>query len=263
MKNDIGNTLSKSLRGIATLLSVLLLLNQLAEAATLPFTQTSSSQVPASPVPTSAPTSAPAAPLPASIAAAHTVFLANMGSDANFPASALDSYNAVYAALQSWGRYQMVGSPANADLIFQLQEIAPITDIAGGRGVYNSYPSPAFQLTIVDPKSNVALWTVDSPVTLSRQRKENARWIALGVTNLVSRVKVLASQPLSAAESADLTTAPNLHNGRLALILVSAFVVLGVGSGLLMKHLYDDKVAAHNAALCAQNPFFCNNPAIR
>src|SRR3984957_18385996 len=58
------------------------------------------------------------------------------------------------------GRYKLVNSPEQADLVFQLRNIAPITDATGNHGGVYSVTSPAFQLTILDPKSNIALWTI-------------------------------------------------------------------------------------------------------
>jgi len=185
----------------------------------------------------------PNAPVPTQIAAAHTIFLTNSGADANFPVDETQAYNDVYAAFQSWGHYQFVTSPAQADLIFQLHDIAPITDVTGGRGGVYSLSSPAFQLNIIDPKTNVALWTVTSPVNVAGNKSARARWFALSVSNLVSRVKVLANVPLTPTESADLTTFPKNHTTRNVLILVGVGVGLGVAGALIAHHEFDNNVA--------------------
>src|SRR5271170_6542143 len=52
-----------------------------------------------------------AAPVPSQIQQAQTIFLTNSGSDPNFPIDATKSYNDIYAALQTWGRYKLVNSP--------------------------------------------------------------------------------------------------------------------------------------------------------
>ena len=181
------------------------------------------------------------APVPTQIAAAHTIFLTNSGADANFPVDETQAYNDVYAAFQSWGHYQFVTSPAQADLIFQLHDIAPITDVTGGRGGVYSLSSPAFQLNIIDPKTNVALWTVTSPVNVAGNKSARARWFALSVTNLVSRVKVLANVPLTPTESADLTTFPKNHTTRNVLILVGVAAGLGVAGALIAHHEFDNQ----------------------
>src|SRR5579859_7320611 len=55
----------------------------------------------------------PAAPLPEAIANARKVFLTNGGG------SEL-AYDTFYAGMKDWGRYQIVGSPDDADLIVEL-----------------------------------------------------------------------------------------------------------------------------------------------
>jgi hypothetical protein len=196
---------------------------------------------------------APNAPVPAQIAAAHTVFLTNSGADANFPVDETQAYNDVYAAFQSWGHYQFVASPAQADLIFQLHDVAPITDVTGGRGGVYSLSSPAFQLTIVDPRTNTSLWTVTSPVNVTGSKSTRARWFALSVANLISRVKVLANVPLTPTETADLTTVPKYHGMRTALIVTSVAVGLGVAGALIAiheaKNSQDAFCNAHNIPL--------------
>ena len=154
----------------------------------------------------------------------------------------------MYAALKAWGHYQLVNSPDQADLVFQLHGVAPISGVAGVNGTVASYNSPAFQLTIRDPKSNVALWTITSPVTLTGRARTYARWVSISETNLVSRIKVLAGQPLALAETNDLTTYPKFHTGRNVAILVGAFVGAGVGGGLLLHHFYENGLANQKAS---------------
>jgi len=213
-------------RGIAAVLSLVLLPTQPAHAQINAGTQA---------------TQQANAPVPTQIAAAHTIFLTNSGADANFPVDETQAYNDVYAAFQSWGHYQFVTSPAQADLIFQLHDIAPITDVTGGRGGVYSLSSPAFQLNIIDPKTNVALWTVTSPVNVAGNKSSRAHWFALSVTNLVSRVKVLANVPLTPTESADLITFPKSHTTRNVLILVGVAAGVGVAGALIAHHEFDNQ----------------------
>jgi hypothetical protein len=198
----------------------------------------------------------PAAPVPSQILQAQTIFLTNSGSDPNFPIDATKAYNDIYAALQTWGRYKLVNSPDQADLVFQLRGIAPITDVSGNRGGVYSITSPAFQLTILDPKSNIALWTITSPVDVTGKNQVLARWVSISETNLVSRVKVIADQSLSPDETADLTTVPKYHNARTILIVTGAFAGTAVAGGLIMYHLHENALAnmkASQDAFCTAN----------
>ncbi len=198
----------------------------------------------------------PAAPAPSQIQQAQTIFLANSGSDPNFPIDAAKAYNDIYAALQTWGRYKLVNSPDQADLVFQLKGVAPITDVSGDRGGVYSVTSPAFRITILDPKSNIPLWTITSPVNVTGKNQVLARWVSISETNLVSRVKVVAGQPLSADETADLTTVPNYHRTRTLLIIGGAFVGAAVAGGLILYHEHENALAnmkASQDAFCAAN----------
>jgi hypothetical protein len=199
----------------------------------------------------------PNAPVPAQIATARTVFLTNAGADANFPLDETQAYNSVLASLQSWGHYRFVNMPAQADLVFQLHDIAPITQLTGNRGGVYSVTSPAFQLTVIDPRTNLALWTVTSPVYAAGNKTARERWLALSVANLTSRIKVLAGTPLTPAETASLTQAPKDHRLLFFLILSGVLAGAAIGTGIILKDKYDNNVAKQNAAACASNPVFC------
>jgi hypothetical protein len=252
MKPAASTTLHRALSAISALLSLTILFNQSVHAAT--FHQAAAATQTLQPPPPSQ------APVPIQIAAAHTVFLVNNGADANFPLSAQDAYNRVYSALQAWGHFQLVTSPDQADLVFQLRDIAPVTGVYGDRAGTYAINSPAFQLAIKDPKTNVTLWTINSPVQIAGRKAARARWLDIAVTNLVSRVKVLANQPLDETETAALTTYPHYHGAAFGITLGAILLGSGVAVGLIMKHQFDNKVASQNAALCAQNTFFCNLP---
>ena len=253
MKPAGSTTIHRSLRAISALLSLSILFNQSVHAAT--FHQTpAATQTPQPPPP-------PQAPVPTQIAAAHNIFLVNNGADTNFPLAASDAYNQVYAALQAWGHFQLVTSPDQADLVFQLRGIAPVTGVTGDSHNVYSINSPAFQLAIKDPNTNVTLWTINSPVEVAGNKTARAHWLDIAVTNLVSRVKVLANQPLSEAETADLTTYPHHHGTGFAIAIIAITAGAAVATGLIMRHEFDNKVANQNATLCAQNPFFCTTPA--
>ena len=243
---------TRTLRTISALLSLAILFNQSVHAATF-HQAAAATQTPPAPAPSQA-------PVPTQIAAAHTVFLVNNGVDANFPLAADDAYSQIYAALQAWGHFQLVSAPDQADLVFQLRGIAPVTGVYGDRAGTYAINSPAFQLAIKDPKSNVTLWTINSPVEIAGRKSARTHWLDIAVTNLVSRVKVLANQPLDETETADLATYPHYHGAAFGITLGAILLGAGVATGLIMKHEFDNKVASQNAALCAQNTFFCTTP---
>jgi hypothetical protein len=199
---------------------------------------------------------APSAPVPAQIAAAHTIFLTNGGADANFPLTEGQSYDQVYAALKAWGRFTLVGSAADADLVFNLREIAPITDIVGNRDGTYSLTSPAFSLSIADPKTNSNLWTITSPVTIVGKKEVRAHWTDIAITNLISRTKVLVNQPLTPTESADLVTVPKTHYARTVLLVVGGTVALAAATTLILHHEFENSLANQKKqqdAFCTAN----------
>ena len=67
------------------------------------------------------------APIPAQIVAAKKVFIANGGGDDPgmpdplFSGGSDRPYNQFYASLKSSGKYELVGSPAEADLLFEIR----------------------------------------------------------------------------------------------------------------------------------------------
>jgi hypothetical protein len=81
----------------------------------------------------------PAAPLPAAVTNAKTVFLVNGGG------SSL-AFDAFYAAMKDWGKYQIVGSPEAADLVITLNywvekngsSAVPVTNTYTGQTTYYS-----------------------------------------------------------------------------------------------------------------------------
>ncbi len=67
------------------------------------------------------------APIPVQIVAAQKVFIANGGGDKSGYDAAEHSggpdraYNEFYAVMKAWGRYELVGSPGEADLVFEIR----------------------------------------------------------------------------------------------------------------------------------------------
>ena len=108
----------------------------------------------------SKPTDAPTAPVPAQILSAKKVFIANAGSDqmANydpiFTGGPARAYNQFYAAIKSWGRFNIVGSPADADLLLEVRQEVLTGSSAGKCG----FATPLIHLEIRDPKTGALLW---------------------------------------------------------------------------------------------------------
>lgn len=120
-----------------------------------------------SPLPAETKPAAPA-PVPAPILAAKKIFIANGGWDTPFYYPTLFSggsaraYNQFFAAMKSWGRFEAVPTPSEADLLFQIQFsvfLPPAFRTGDQTGLFNIPPFDAqFRLEIRDPKTNALLW---------------------------------------------------------------------------------------------------------
>ena len=211
-------------RLLPTIACLVLHLNLLAQSTPPLIVPTQTAPVRSAPAPaTATPINTP---VPGQITTAHTVFLANAGNDAAFPIASSETYSTIYQALHTWGRYRLIATPQEADLIFTLRGVDPLTLYGAGRSHVYPYTSPAYELVITDTHSAVPLWTIDSPVDLAGGGNTRARWQAISVTNLVSRLKLLTGENLSSQETADLTTVPK-HHLRLTLAIVAGAAILG------------------------------------
>src|SRR5438477_2792377 len=107
------------------------------------------------------------APLPTQIFTARKVFISNAGGDtAGYYSGGPDrAYNQLYAALRGSGRYELVATPSDAELVFEISFTMPTVaeDVSGGKGFsVSSRPvnDPQFRLAMVDLKTHVLLWTL-------------------------------------------------------------------------------------------------------
>jgi hypothetical protein len=137
----------------------------------------------------------PSAPVPAQIGAARKVFISNAGVDGT---SRLDleriagpdePYNQLYAAMKSWGRYELVAAPADADLVFELRFAAPLTDC--GDKMAANY-ARQLDLAILDARTRFRLWTITQPVEGAKLKGNWEKNFNAGMANLADDIKKLA-----------------------------------------------------------------------
>jgi len=131
-------------------------------------------------------------PVPAQITAAKKVFVSNAGAD---PAEQLFSggdnrpYDDFYAALQTWGRYQLTSAPAGSDLIFKLR----FTNQGTFNGAVAS-SDPTLHLEILDPATGIPLTTIavhfKPKVGLKAARDKN---FDQAIDRLIDAVKQISS----------------------------------------------------------------------
>jgi len=142
---------------------------------------------------------APNAPIPTQIFAAKKVFISNATGELALPPGNPDlTYNEFYSAMKSWDHYQLVGSPTDADLVFEIRftyMIGP-TNVNQGRG--GSGQDFQFRVVILDPKSHVVLWAFSQSIPGSTNKTKNSQLFDQAMSTLVDDVKQLtvrASSP--------------------------------------------------------------------
>lgn len=134
----------------------------------------------------------PAAPLPAAVVNAQKAFLTNGGgSDL--------AYDAFYAAMKNWGKYQLVGSPDEADLIIELAYHVEHdgTRVWSSNNTYNGTTQvhsaqivdPQLLLTIYDAKSKNSLWSTIDHRRLARREKNREKETINSAERLVDELK--------------------------------------------------------------------------
>ena len=144
----------------------------------------------------------PAAPVPPQIAAARKMFISNSGgasfenviSEIVFSGGADRPYNECYAAMKGWGRYELVSSPADADIVLEVSW--DLSDTGLRLPVLGQ-----LRLVLIDPKTHVTLWNLTDYVrgaVLLGNRDKN---FDQAMTTIVNRMKILANQPAAPASA--------------------------------------------------------------
>jgi hypothetical protein len=138
----------------------------------------------------------PPAPLPGAIVAAHKVFLSNGGgSDL--------AYDAFYSAMKSWGKYQIVGSPDDAELIVELSyHVEDMgTRVWSSVNTYNNTTQvhssqiidPKLILTIYDARTKNSLWSTVDHRRLARMEKNREKEMINSAERLVEELRSRSS----------------------------------------------------------------------
>jgi hypothetical protein len=144
----------------------------------------------------------PLAPVPIQIATAKKVFISNAGGQSFetvfeeivFNGGPDRPYNDFYAAMKRWGHYELVSSPADADLVLAVRWV--LSDTGLKLPVIGD-----LQVDILDPKSNVTLWSLREYVrgaVLLGNRDKN---FDHAMKTIVDRTKKLA-EPFRASANA-------------------------------------------------------------
>jgi hypothetical protein len=150
--------------------------------------------------------SMPLAPVPPALLNARTVFISNAGADSGlfphpFSGDPDRAYNEFYSDIEGWGRYQIVTDPSEADVVFELQLIAPSGPSNPNKQNGASDPLPMFRLVIFDRKTHYVLWALTESITVALLQKTHDNNFDLALTTLTLDLKRLAGAPVPAARN--------------------------------------------------------------
>jgi len=140
----------------------------------------------------------PIAPLPAVVVNARKIFLSN-GGGSNF------AYDAFYSKMKEWGKYELVGSPEEADLIVELSYRVEDkgTRVWSSTNTYNNTTQvhstqivdPQLILTIYDAKTKNSLWSETDHRRLARREKNREKETVNSAQRLVDDLKTRVNVP--------------------------------------------------------------------
>ncbi len=113
--------------------------------------------------------------------------------------SKTNAYDALYAAIQSWKNYQLVSSPADADLVLSIRCSAPFISNHDGWKFQHVLASTTWQfqdeITIDDAKTHVLLWTLTVPVRPANLTGTWHKNIASANAALAGQLQALLAPP--------------------------------------------------------------------
>lgn len=139
-----------------------------------------------------------AAPVPAALYTAKKVFISNAGADSGlflhpFTGGGDRAYNQFYSAVKGLGRFDLVATPQDADMVFELRLTTPYAppNQMEQKGV--DYPLPMFRLVIYDRKSHYILWTLTESVQWALLQKTHDHNFDTGLEMLVEKLKTLTT----------------------------------------------------------------------
>jgi len=157
--------------------------------------------------------SAAPAPIPSLILSANKVFIANGGGDESlfdmpqYSGGPDRLYNEFYAAMKSWGRYELVSTPGDADLVFEIRLTTVQPMESAPLGGQNPRYDSQFHLAIRDVKTHETLWGLTEHAQTAILQGNRDRNFELALTAILSELRKIAGPAPATAKNG--TTAPN------------------------------------------------------
>jgi hypothetical protein len=144
---------------------------------------------------------APSAPLPKPIVTAKTAFLVKgPGSDPYLKGGGDLAFDTFYADMKAWGKYQIVDTPDQADIVFELSYSSrqvgtsvwsSTNTYTGATQVYSSPDmDPRVSLNVYDRKTGFVLWSAAEARDTARRRKNREKNLIKAVHDMVSNLRM-------------------------------------------------------------------------
>ncbi len=198
------------------------------------------------------------APVPPQLTSAQTIFVSNGGGSNYFNAFTGGpdrGYSQLYAALQRWGRYQIVDSPSQADLIFEIRSIAPAIDNSGPEELSSISYNPQLILRILDPKTSAVLWTTTANVRAAGRQASRDKGFDQSIAVLVDRVRQLTGEPLDAAQIKAIHSNSSLSKS--GKIFIASAISVAAGFTIFTVYKVTNRPSLPTLPQCP-NPPFCH-----
>jgi hypothetical protein len=143
---------------------------------------------------------APHAPIPQTILSARKLFIANGGADAGlfpspFSGSTTRGYDQFYAALSGMSQYDLVASPAEADLVLEFVIQAPLGPANPNKQKGASDPLPTVSVKIYDRPTHYVLWAFSEEVDVALLQKTHDRNLDEAIIRLAQDFQSLTRPP--------------------------------------------------------------------
>jgi len=136
------------------------------------------------------------APVPLQIRTAKRIFIAYAGGEshvgtAGYSGTATRTYDQFYAAMKTWGHYELVPTPLDADLVLELSFDNHVNRVIHG----DSHNDPQFKVTFVDVKTHFVLWVLTEHIELALLQGNRDKNFDQAMVDLVNGISTLAGQP--------------------------------------------------------------------
>jgi hypothetical protein len=146
------------------------------------------------------PGSTPPAPIPAELLSARKIFVSNAGADSGlfphpFSGDPNRGYNELFVDLHALIQFELVSSPAQADLVLELRLVAPYGPTSPNKQNGAADPLPMFRLVVYDRPSHYVLWTFTNTVEVALKQQTHDRNFDEAVSNLVAGFQAITRAP--------------------------------------------------------------------